>query len=48
LIPLFEELKKNGEKEIKKNARSILGILHEAEITAPTLNEDNENERLKE
>ncbi|KAA6387185.1 MAG: hypothetical protein EZS28_017285, partial [Streblomastix strix] len=44
LVPILEEIKKNGEKEMIKKARTILGCLREQEITAPQLNELNEKD----
>ncbi|KAA6377649.1 MAG: hypothetical protein EZS28_026824 [Streblomastix strix] len=44
LIPILEEIKKNGEKEMLKKARTILGCLREQEITAPQSNESNEKD----
>ncbi|KAA6398545.1 MAG: hypothetical protein EZS28_005930 [Streblomastix strix] len=47
LIPILEEIKKNGEKEMMKKARTILGCLREQEITAPQSDETNErNEKV--
>ncbi|KAA6396645.1 MAG: hypothetical protein EZS28_007829 [Streblomastix strix] len=43
-IPLLEEIKKNGEKEMIKKARTILGCLQQQGITAPQSNELNEND----
>ncbi|KAA6391431.1 MAG: hypothetical protein EZS28_013043, partial [Streblomastix strix] len=44
LIPILEEIKKNGEKEMIKKARTILGSLQQQGITAPQSNESNEND----
>ncbi|KAA6402702.1 MAG: hypothetical protein EZS28_001773 [Streblomastix strix] len=44
LIPTLEEIKKNGEKEMMKKAKSILGCLREEGITAPQSNESNQKD----
>ncbi|KAA6370393.1 MAG: hypothetical protein EZS28_034080, partial [Streblomastix strix] len=48
LIPILEEIKKKGEKEMIKKAKSILGSLQYEGITAPQSNESKENdEKIK-
>ncbi|KAA6371345.1 MAG: hypothetical protein EZS28_033129 [Streblomastix strix] len=45
LIPILEEIKKTGEKELSKKAQSILGCLQQAGITNPSLNDPNEKDK---
>ncbi|KAA6364745.1 MAG: hypothetical protein EZS28_039728, partial [Streblomastix strix] len=41
LIPILEEIKKNGEKEMSKKAKTILGCLQQEGITVPSQSSDS-------